>query len=202
MASPRDDHTDLLNDAAARSLRYLASLDARAVRPLPEGIAGLARFDEALPEVPRDPAEPLRLLDEVGSPATMAMAGSRFFGFVIGGALPVTVASSWLTTAWDQNTGLWGPTPATSTLEEVALRWMVDLLGLPPETGCGFVTGANVANMTCLAAARHAVLARAGWNVEADGLFGAPPITVIAGAEVHPTVKKSLGVLGLGRERL
>jgi glutamate/tyrosine decarboxylase-like PLP-dependent enzyme len=190
---------DLLLDAAARSRRYLDSLDGREVRP---AIDGLARFDEPLRDEPGDAAETLRLLDEVGSPATMAMAGSRFFGFVIGGALPVTVATNWLTTAWDQNTGLWAPTPATSSLEEVALRWLVDLLGLPPETGCGFVTGATVANMTALAAARHALLAREGWNVEAQGLFGAPPITVIVGAEVHPTVKKSLGVLGLGRERV
>jgi glutamate/tyrosine decarboxylase-like PLP-dependent enzyme len=193
---------DLLFDAAARSRRYLDSLDVRPVRPLPDGVEKLVCFDEPLSDEPRDAAETLRLLDEVGSPATMGMAGPRFFGFVIGGALPVTVATNWLTTAWDQNTGLWGPTPATSKVEAVALRWLVDLFGLPAETGCGFVTGATVANMTALAAARHAVLVREGWNVEAKGLFGAPPITVIVGAEVHPTVKKSLGVLGLGRERV
>jgi glutamate/tyrosine decarboxylase-like PLP-dependent enzyme len=193
---------DLLFDAAARSRRYLESLDVRHVRPLTDGIEALARFDEPLPDEPRDATETLRLLDEIGSPATMAMAGPRFFGFVIGGALPVTVATNWLTTAWDQNTGLWESTPATAKLEAVALEWLIDLLGLPRETGCGFVTGATVANMTALAAARHAVLEREGWNVEARGLYGAPPITVIVGAEVHPTVKKSLGVLGLGRDRV
>jgi glutamate/tyrosine decarboxylase-like PLP-dependent enzyme len=193
----------LLDDAAARSLRYLSTLDDRPVRPTPEAVAALSRFhDEALPAAPCDPAETLAMLDDVGSPATMAMAGRRFFGFVIGGALPVTVATNWLTTAWDQNSGLWAPTPATATLEEVALRWMLEVLELPRETGGAFVTGANVANMTCLAAARHAVLAQVGWNVEAKGLFGAPPITVIVGAEVHPTVTKSLGVLGMGRERV
>ncbi len=193
---------ELLRDAAARSLRYLESLATRPVAPRPDGIAGIERFDEPLPDEPRDPAETLRLLDEVGSPATMAMAGPRFFGFVIGSALPVTVATNWLSTAWDQNTGLWVSTPGTSTIEEVALRWLVELFGLPPETGGAFVTGATVANMAALAAARHDVLHRAGWNVEAKGLFGAPPITVVVGAEVHPTVPKSLGVIGLGRERV
>src|SRR5437867_693384 len=193
---------DLFDDAARRAKAYLASLATRPVGPRPEAIAALSRWDEPLPEHPSDPAESLRLLDEVGSPATMAMAGPRFFGFVIGGALPVTVATNWLATAWDQNTGLWLSTPGTSTLEEVALRWMVELFGLPAGTGGAFVTGATVANMAALAAARHDVLHRAGWNVEARGLFGAPPVTVVVGAEVHPTVLKSLGVLGLGRERV
>ncbi len=192
----------LLRDAAGRAICYLDSLDARAVAPAPGAVDRLARFDEPLPAGPSDPAAVLRLLDEVGSPATMAMAGGRFFGFVIGGALPVTVAANWLATAWDQNTGLWNVTPATATLEEVALRWMIELFGLPPETGGAFVTGATVANFTALAAARHAVLARAGWDVEANGLFGAPAVTVVVGAEVHPTLLKSLGLLGLGRSRV
>ena len=121
---------------------------------------------------------------------------------MIGGALPVTVASNWLSTAWDQNSGLHAPTPATSVLERIALDWMVDLFGMPKGTGGGFVTGATMANFSALAAARNAVLHRAGWNVEADGLFGAPPITVIIGDEAHPTLLKSLGMLGLGRNRV
>jgi glutamate/tyrosine decarboxylase-like PLP-dependent enzyme len=200
--NPHDRTPELLRDAAARSLRYIESLATRPVAPRPEGIAGLARFDEPLPDGPREPLETLRLLDEVGTPATMAMAGPRFFGFVIGGALPVTVATNWLATAWDQNTGLWATTPGTSTLEEIALGWMVDLFGLPAGTGGAFVSGATVANMCALAAARHDVLQRVGWHVEGQGLFGAPPITVVVGGEVHPTVRKSLGVLGLGRERV
>ena len=192
----------LLRDAAGRAIRYLEGLDARAVAPASAAIEGLVRFDEPLPERPSDPGAVLRLLDEVGSPATIAIAGRRFFGFVIGGALPVTVAASWLASAWDQNTGLWNITPATATLEEVALRWMIALFGLPPETGGAFVTGATVANFTALAAARHDVLARAGWDVEAKGLFGAPAVTVVVGAEVHPTLIKSLGLLGLGRTRV
>ena len=192
----------LLRDAAERGIRYLESLESRRVGPAPAAVKGLARFDEPLPAGPQDPAAVLRMLDEVGSPATMAMAGGRFFGFVIGGALPVTVAANWLATAWDQNTGLWKITPVPATLEEVALRWMIELFGLPRETGGAFVTGATVANFTALAAARHSVLERAEWNVEADGLFGAPPVTVVVGAEAHPTLIKSLGLLGLGRRRL
>jgi glutamate/tyrosine decarboxylase-like PLP-dependent enzyme len=130
------------------------------------------------------------------------MAGPRFFGFVIGGTLPVTLAANWLAGAWDQNTGLYRPTPGTSFLEQVSLRWLLELLHLPASCGGAFVTGATVANLCGLAAARHAVLKRAGWNVEAEGLFGAPPITVVIGAEAHPSVSKSLGLLGLGRTRV
>ncbi|MBK6736094.1 MAG: aspartate aminotransferase family protein [bacterium] len=193
---------ELLQEAAARAVRYLESVDARAVRPDPAAVAGLAAWDTPLPDCPTDPHEVLRRLDDVGSPATMAMAGPRFFGFVIGGALPVTVAANWLATAWDQNTAFYHPTPATAEIERVALRWLVDMLGLPADCQGAFVTGATVANLTALAAARHTVLERAGWDVEAAGLFGAPPITVVVGEEVHPTLLKSLGVLGLGRTRV
>jgi glutamate/tyrosine decarboxylase-like PLP-dependent enzyme len=192
----------LLADAAARAQRYLAALPERAVAPTPEAIAQLARLDAPLPETPQDPAAVIARLDELVSPATMAMAGPRFFGFVIGGALPVTVASSWLAAAWDQNAGLYASTPGVAHLERVALRWLLDVLDLPRDCAGAFVTGATVANMTALAAARHRVLARVGWAVEADGLFGAPPITVVVGEEVHPTVAKALGVLGLGRARV
>jgi len=189
----------LLRDAAERSIRYLERRDARQVAP---ALETLARFHEPLPAGPSHPAAVLRLLDEAGSPATMVMGGGRFFGFVIGGTLPVSLAANWLANAWDQNTGLWVSTPGTSTLEEVALRWMIELFGLPRGTGGAFVTGATVANFTALAAARHAVLADAGWDVEAKGLFGAPEITVVVGAEAHPTLIKSLGLLGLGRKRV
>jgi glutamate/tyrosine decarboxylase-like PLP-dependent enzyme len=167
-----------------------------------DAVARLASFDIPLANDPTSPESVLQQLDELGSPATMAMAGPRFFGFVIGGSLPAALAASWLATAWDQNSGLYNVTPATAAIEQIALGWLLDVLKLPPETGGAFVTGATVANFTALAAARHAVLAKAGWNVEADGLFGAPPITVIVGAEVHPTVSKALGMLGLGRSRV
>ncbi len=190
-----------MEDAAQRAINYLEGLNSREVAPDPKVIAKLSVLDEALPAGPGDPESTLKVLDEVCSPATMAMAGGRFFGFVIGGSLPVTLAANWLAGAWDQNSALYNVTPGTATLERVSLRWMLDLFHLPPECGGAFVTGATMANFTALAAARNAVLAGAGWNVEANGLFGAPPITVIVGAEAHPSLIKSLGLLGLGRSR-
>jgi glutamate/tyrosine decarboxylase-like PLP-dependent enzyme len=199
----RDSATQrLLEDAAARAARYLAGLSDRAVAPTAAALARLVELDAPIPDGPQDPAAVLARLDEVMSPATMAMAGPRFFGFVIGGSLPVTVASSWLATAWDQNTGLHAATTATAHIEAAALARLLDVLDLPRDAAGAFVTGGTVANLTALAAARHRVLANAGWAVEADGLFGAPPITVIVGGEAHPTLTKSLGVLGLGRKRI
>ncbi len=192
----------LLTDATTRAIRYLADVETRSVAPTPAAIAALKSLDESLPEKPSAPAETLRLLDELGSPATTAMAGPRFFGFVIGGSLPAALAANYLASAWDQNAVLYRASPSVAVIEQVALRWVLDVLHLPPTCGGAFVTGATVANLCALAAARHTLLARAGWNVEADGLFGAPPITVIVGAEVHPSVTKSLGVLGLGRSRV
>jgi len=192
----------LLEDAAQRASRYLESLKDRAVRPDPAAVRRLAELDIALPVEGVQGAEVLRLLDERVGPATMAMAGPRFFGFVIGGAMPVTVAANWLATAWDQNTGLYRSTPGTSHLEEVALAWLKTLFRFPASTAGAFVTGGTMANFTALAAARRAVLQRVGWAVDADGLFGAPPITVLVGAEAHPTLLKSLGLLGLGRNRV
>ncbi len=194
-------HT-LLQDAAIRASAYLQGLAERKVAPDPDAVAALDALDGALPETFCDPHEVVALLDRYGSPATIAEAGPRFFGFVMGGALPVALAANWLASAWDQNTGLYNITPATARLEQTALRWLLELLDLPRNCGGAFVTGATVANFVALAAARHAVLARAGWKVEADGLFGAPPITVVIGEEAHPTLIKSLGLLGLGRSRV
>jgi glutamate/tyrosine decarboxylase-like PLP-dependent enzyme len=193
---------DLLQSAADRAASYLGSLDQRSVSPSPEAIQRLSELDGPLPNGPTDPQAVLALLDEIGSPATLATAGSRFFGFVIGGSLPVTVAANWLAAAWDQNVGLIVASPAGVALEDIALRWLLEVLKLPPESAGAFITGATVANFTALAAARHAVLQQVGWDVEAQGLFGAPPITVIVGAEAHPSLIKSLGLLGLGRERV
>ncbi len=142
------------------------------------------------------------MLDEIGSPATVATAGRRFYGFVIGGSLPATLAANWLAGAWDQNAGLYVASPVATALEEIALRWLVDVLQLPRGTGAAFVTGTTMANMTALAAARHIVLQRVGWDVEANGLFGAPPVTVVVGAEAHPSLFRALGLLGLGRQRV
>jgi glutamate/tyrosine decarboxylase-like PLP-dependent enzyme len=192
----------LLENAAQRAISYLEKLDTRSVAPSPEAVAKLSALDQPFGEEPAPPEQVLELLDEVCSPATMAMAGPRFFGFVIGGSLPVTMAANWLAGAWDQNNGLYAATPATATLEQVALNWLLDLFNLPLTCGGAFVTGATMANFSALAAARHAVLERADWNVEADGLIGAPEITVIVGEEAHPTLFKSLGLLGLGRNRV
>ena len=200
---PADSSTaSLLEDAAGRGARYLAGLDARCVQASATAVAGLSRLEHELNDAPVDPAEVLAELDELVSPATMAMAGPRFFGFVIGGSLPAALAANWLATAWDQNAALGPVTPGVARVEAVALRWLVEVLGLPTGTEGAFVTGATMANFAALAAARHAVLARIGWNVEADGLFGAPPVTVIVGEEAHPTLLKALGLLGLGRRRV
>lgn len=192
----------LLATTAQRAAAYLEGLEQRLVRPETEAVAALAAFDDPLPFGPTPPEAVLAMLDEIGSPATMAMAGPRFFGFVTGGSLPAALAANWLAGAWDQNSSFYHVAPATARLEQVALRWLLDLFGLPETCSGAFVTGATMANFTALAAARHAVLAQAGWNVEADGLFGAPPITVVVSQEVHPTLVKSLGLLGLGRSRL
>lgn len=191
----------LMRDGAERAIRYRGSLAGRQVAPTPEAIAAVAGFDEALSEEGRSDAETLAMLDEIGSPASVAMAGPRFFGFVIGGSMPVTVAANWLATAWDQNSVMSAITPALATLENVSRRWLCELFGLPQDCAASFVTGATIANFTALAAARHRVLADAGWDVEKDGLIGAPELTVIIGEEAHPTLTKSLGLLGLGRDR-
>jgi glutamate/tyrosine decarboxylase-like PLP-dependent enzyme len=193
---------DLLNQTAEIAARYLESLDERGVAPTPEALARLVELDQPLQEDPRNAAAVLETLDRIGSPATMGMAGRRYFGFVIGGSLPAALAANWLAGAWDQNPGLFAASPIGTVLEEVSLRWLLDVLQLPAESGGAFVTGATVANFTALAAARHAVLQRFGWDVESDGLFGAPPVTVVVGGEAHPSVIKALGMLGLGRSRV
>lgn len=203
MSDPMPNPTsDLLALAARSGIRYRAAVDTRPVAPPPEAVERLSALGGALPETPQPPEEALTLLDEVGSPATVASAGGRYFGFVTGSSLPVTVAASWLATAWDQNAGLYVMSPVAAELEQIALGWLLDILGLPADAGGAFVTGATMANFAALAAARHAVLRRVGWDVEADGLFGAPPITVVVGAEAHTTLHKALSLLGLGRSRV
>ncbi|MGD9406713.1 MAG: pyridoxal-dependent decarboxylase [Gammaproteobacteria bacterium] len=193
---------EILRSAARRGIRFLETLDNRPVAPAPEAVANLDKFDVPLPQKGCDPETMLEQLDRLGSPATVASAGGRFFGFVIGGTLPATLAANWLAGAWDQNTGLWAGSPVGSALEIVSLRWLRELLDLDDAWGGAFVTGATMANFTCLAAARRALLGTAGWDVEKDGLYGAPEITVIAGEDAHATLFKALGMLGLGRERV
>src|SRR3954471_23357816 len=196
------DFRALLSETLDRSDRYLKSLDTRPVSPREEAVAALKQLDVPLQSDPVDAPQVIRELDDIVTPATMAMAGPRFFGFVIGGSLPAALAAHWLSSAWDQNTGLYNSTPGTSHLEQVSLRWLLDLLRLPADCAGAFVTGTTVAHITALAAARHSVLAKVGWDVEANGLFGAPEVTVITGAEAHPTLFKALGVIGFGRKRV
>jgi glutamate/tyrosine decarboxylase-like PLP-dependent enzyme len=191
----------LLRDAGRRAVSYLDGLRGRSVVPADDAVAALSQLEFGLPTAGIDPAEVIALLDDVGSPATVASAGPRYFGFVIGGALPVAQAVSWLTAAWDQNAGLSIMSPTAAVLTRTALRWVSDLLGLPAGTNGAFVTGATMANATCLAAARDAVLAGHGWDAAGQGLVGAPPVTVVVGSEVHATVRKALGLVGLGRDR-
>jgi glutamate/tyrosine decarboxylase-like PLP-dependent enzyme len=192
----------LLTDTADRAARYVTGMANRQVVPLPANVARLDALGGPLPQLPCDPSEVLALLDDIGSPATMATTGGRYFGFVIGGVLPAALAANWLAGAWDQNAAMQVMSPVAAKLEEIVLEWMVDLLGLPHGSGAGFVTGTTMANFSALAAARGALLKRAGWDVEEDGLFGAPPIHVVVGDEVHVSVLKALSMLGLGRSRL
>jgi glutamate/tyrosine decarboxylase-like PLP-dependent enzyme len=192
----------LLTQATEYSIRYLEGLNQRPVFPTPEAIARLNQLNQPLPHEPTDPEHVLALLSEIGSAATVACAGPRYFGFVTGGVLPAPLAANWLAAAWDQNAGLFFSSPLAAKIEEVARSWLLDVLSLPDECGIGFVTGATMANFTALAAARHSVLKEVGWDAEARGLFEAPLITVIVGEEVHVSVLKALSMLGLGRERV
>jgi glutamate/tyrosine decarboxylase-like PLP-dependent enzyme len=192
----------LLQETAERASNYLAEINNRSVAPASQDVARLQSLGGPLPQAPSDPAQVLALLDDFGSPATVATAGGRYFGFVIGGSLPAALAANWLAGAWDQNSAMQVMSPVAAKLEEIVLAWMVDIFGLPSASAAGFVTGTTMANFTCLAAARTALLKRAGWNVEEDGLFGAPPIHVVVGDEVHVSLLKALSMLGLGRSRL
>jgi glutamate/tyrosine decarboxylase-like PLP-dependent enzyme len=191
-----------LRDAMERSVRFLQRLESRRASPTAAEIEGLDRLGGPAPESGTDPLEVLRLLDEAGSPATVSSAGGRYFGFVVGGALTAPLAASWLAGAWNQNAGLFALSPVAARLEQIALGWVREILELPATSEGSFVTGATMANFTALAAARHAVLARVGWDVEERGLAGAPPITVVVGDEVHSSVLKALSMLGLGRGRV
>lgn len=194
---------NLLEQTACRANNYLNTIHDRRVAPTAENIAALeAAIKTDLPENPTNPETVLEEIDQHGSPATVATQGGRFFGFVTGGTTPAALAASWMVSAWDQNAALRVMSPAAAIFEETALSWLRDLLNLPKNSAGAIVTGATMANFTGLAAARHAILKRQNWDVENDGLFGAPPITVVVGGEVHVSLLKALGMLGLGRRRV
>lgn len=189
----------LLRDVALRAARYLDHLGGRAVVPAAAALARLDALDGPLPDAPYDAAEIVRLLDEIGTPATVASAGPRYFGFVTGGSLPAALAANWLAGAWDQNAFSVASSPLAATFEARAIAWLLDVFDLSPECGGALVTGATMANFTALAAARHAQLKAAGWDVEGQGLIGAPALSIIVGDEAHASLFKALGLLGLGR---
>lgn len=192
----------LYDQAFGYATQYLSEANDQPIQVGEVARKNLSHLDFDLPEQGVAATEVIQQLNQWVTPATMKMGSPRFFGFVIGGVYPVTVASSWLSTAWDQNTGLEKTTPAVALLEKVSARWMLKLLGLPEESATAFVTGATVANFTALAAARNQVFTAAGWDVEANGLIGAPDLQIIISADAHPTVYKSLAMLGLGRNRV
>jgi glutamate/tyrosine decarboxylase-like PLP-dependent enzyme len=196
------DVNELLTNVAQRAATYIAAVPERRVAPTTEDVDRLRALGGPLPQAPTPEAEVVRLLDEIGSPATVTSTGGRYFGFVTGGVLPAALAANWLAGAWDQNAVFTVMSPVAAALEEIVLGWLREIFALPASCGAGFVTGATMANFSCLAAARSALLRRAGWNVEEQGLFGAPELKVIVGAEVHVSALKALSLLGLGRSRV
>ena len=193
---------ELLRQAAEIARKYALGIGVRRVAPAKTDLDNLAKFREPFPSAPTDPMQVLAKLDEVGSPATMATTGGRYFGFVNGGTLPASLAANWLAGTWDQNAALRVMSPVAAELEEVVLQWVCEALGLPANCEGGLVTCATMANFTALVAARQALLARAGWNVADDGMFGAPPIDVVVGDEVHASILKALTLAGFGKKRL
>ena len=194
-------------DALLRRTAELAGgfLDRLPVRPVSQAV-NLPELRDALggpfPVSGEDPLAVIEALARRVEPALVGSAGPRYFGFVVGGGVPAALAADWLASAWDQNAAMFVMSPAAAVVEEVAARWLLDLFGLPECSSVGFVTGATMASFTALAAGRHALLARAGWDVEDDGLVGSPPIAVVVGEEAHVTILASLQMLGLGRARV
>jgi glutamate/tyrosine decarboxylase-like PLP-dependent enzyme len=192
----------LFGIAAREATRFRAAIPERSQRPDQTYAQALSAFDAPTPETGLPAENVINDLVERTTPGIHATTGSRFFGWVIGGSHPVGVAADWLTSAWGQNTGNHTAAPAAAAAEAVATRWLLDILKLPVEASVGFVTGATVANFVCLAAARGEVLRQVGWDVERDGLFGAPPIDVMMGDDAHATVFSALQFLGLGHDRV
>jgi glutamate/tyrosine decarboxylase-like PLP-dependent enzyme len=191
---------ELLNEAARRAIRYRQDLPHEPITP--DSSADLPDLGGEFPEGPTDPMKVLDLMDQAGRVGTMGFSNPRFYGWVIGGVHPVALAADWLVSSWDQTTYAAEATPATVAMEAAAIQWVKEATHLPEGSWGVFVTGTTVAHMVTLAAARSAVLADVGWDAIGQGLFGAPPVSVVVGAEVHPSLIKALGVVGLGRNRV
>jgi glutamate/tyrosine decarboxylase-like PLP-dependent enzyme len=200
--APMDDRTRALRRAAELGLDFVDGLPERHVGSRTDAAALISSLGGPLPEDGTDPVAVVEALAEAVDPGLVASAGPRYFGFVVGGALPASAAADWLTTAWGQNAVVHALSPAAAAAEHVAGQWMLELLDLPRDASFGLPTGAGLGNAVGLAAGRHAVLARAGWDVEARGLYGAPEITVMTGEEAHATLLTALQYLGLGRDRV
>lgn len=192
----------IIDSFSEKAKTYLKNVDTRSVSPTKEALLNLTKLDVPLQDSSIDSALVLQELDSVGSPSTIASTGNRYFGFVIGGSVPAALGANLLAGVWDQNAFSELSSPIASYIETICRKWLNTLLNFPPETEVGFVTGATMANFTALAAARHSLLKRVGWNVESDGLFGAPPITVIVGDEVHASLLKALSLVGFGKNRV
>lgn len=192
----------LLEETLALAVSYLEGLPERPVGAHDSVEALRARLKVPLPERGTDPETVVRELARDADGGLVASAGPRYFGFVTGGSLPAALAADWLASAWDQNAVLSIASPAAAVVEEAVADWVLELLDLPRQSSVGFVTGCQMANFTALAAARHEVLRQAGWDVEAQGLFGAPPVTVLAGEEAHATLFVAVRMLGLGADRV
>jgi glutamate/tyrosine decarboxylase-like PLP-dependent enzyme len=193
---------DVLRAAQHHALSYLATVQDRNVYPDAAALERLRTFDEPLPQGRGDALDTIDMLAEVGGPATVASNAGRYFGFVVGGSLPVAMAADWLVSAWDQTATLALTSPAAAAIERVAGRWACELLGLPTEASVGFVTGASMGNLVGLAAARSHILRQLGHDVEAQGMHNTPPLRVVAGGEVHSTLFKVLAILGFGRDNV
>jgi glutamate/tyrosine decarboxylase-like PLP-dependent enzyme len=192
------DERALLRRTADIAADFIETLDDRPIRPEASVDELRASLGGPLSDSPSDPNDVIESLAAAAEPGVVGIPSGRYFGFVIGGSLPAALAADWLTSAWDQNAGLVVCGPAAAVVEEVAGEWLKELLGIPATASFSFVTGCQMAHVTCLAAARHAVLERMGWDVEADGLAGAPPIAVVTGGKRHITIDRALRLLGLG----
>ena len=191
-----------LTRAAERAVRYLEGIGTRSVAPAPEGVRLLDQLAGPIPDSGRSEESVVDELDRIGSPATVASAGPRYFGFVIGSGLPVSLAANWLAGSWNQNAGMEVMSPVAARLERVAVDWTRELLDLPVGVQGAFVTGDTLANFAALAAGRYRVLHDVGYDLSTRGMSGSPPITVVVGEEVHVSVLRALSLLGFGRDRM
>ena len=189
----------LFEQAKKFAFEYLDTFQNRNVYPTEKALSDLAKFDQSLPELSSDPSDTLQMLHEYGSPATVTNMGGRYYGFVTGGVVPIGLAAKWLSDCWDQNSALHVLSPITSKLEEVAEKWLKDILGLPSNAVAGFVSGTSSATFCGLAAARFSLCQKQGWDWQENGMYGAPKLRVITSLQTHSTVTKALNLLGFGK---